>query len=821
MAKRKISYDLFGKLQLSSIEREVEDAYNNGISLFFADSPIQHPFSCDGFLEEGLLLRLLIEYKFDEMLSNPVARARVLVQVLFYLKRFEDNGLALPNVIMVGDKNECFVIHANDIVSYLDAEVDWQTAPSSAADANPRLVRDIAGNSDINPFIFTITEGFDIARIVDRIRDLSVNVKRYVRVTEHNIAEIFDNFSTTVLRYPSTLSPSRLVEVFLGILLEPMSYYQHPRNGNLLVTKDEGVPIFGDAFRAFFDYYNQSYTPREQMKFTEIADRLIEDTERRRNGEFFTPVPFVDYAHRMIERALGLDWKERFTVWDASAGTKNLTRDYRFSKLFCSTLKENDLNIGSRYNTEATAFVFDFLNGDLDSLPTGLRSALSSDALLFSLQNPPYGRAGRNENGNGTMGIERGSADTATARRMKKERIGACSANLYAQFMYRLLCIKREYGLTNFYLGLFTPTLFFTGSSFKRLREEFYKDFAFMGGVQFRASEFAAVKDSWAISFTIWGPGETDASDGLPFGLIQRGREGRIDEIGTVKLYNIDNKTSLGDWIRTKQPAGAEFPAPNFNSALNVASKISHQAREGMLGSIINSSNNVDQNATGIAIFSGVGVKGGNGIIYIGNDNFLEACAFFAAKKLISCDWINSKSEYTAPDENAEGYEEFLTDSLVYSIFFPSQQASLRGVACGDITCDVKNEFFFMSKEDMEALANEYSNMECWNDARTDQERHAFTLLSTRILSPEAMAVLKKARQLIAETFEFRQMFNLEHPEYQVNNWDASWYQLKPLVRQYNKAGLYDFQLRLNSLAKKMRPMVYSLGFLQDNTARR
>lgn len=817
MAKRKITYDLFGKLKLSTIEREVEDAYNNGISLFFADSPIQHPFNCDGFLEEGLLLRLLIEYKFDELLSNPVARARVLVQVLFYLKRFEDGGLPLPNVIMVGDKNECFVIHANDIVPYLDARVDWSIAPSGAAEANPRLVRDISENTDINPFIFQISEGFDIARIVDRIRDLSVNVKRYVRVTEHNIAEIFDNFSTSVLRDPARLSASRLVEVFLGILLEPMSYYQHPRNGNLLVTKDENVPIYGDAYRAFFDYYNQSYTPREQMKFTEIADRLIEDTERRRKGEFFTPVPFVDYAHRMIERSIGLDWKERYVVWDASAGTKNLTRDYRFQNLYCSTLKENDLNISSRYNTEATSFVFDFLNDDLSLLPQGLRTALSSNAMVLSLQNPPYGRAGRSEDGNGTMGIERGAADTETGRRMKRDRMGACSANLYAQFMYRLMCIKREYGLTNFYLGLFTPTLFFTGSSFKHLREEFYKDFCFMGGVQFRASEFAAVKDSWAISFTLWGHGNTDASDGLPFKLIQRGLEGRVDEIGTVKLYNIDDKKSLGEWLREKQPSGVEHPAPNFNSALKIASKISHSAREGMLGSIINSSNNVDQNATGVAMYSGVGVKGGNGIIYVGKDNFLESCAFFAAKKLIACDWINSKNEYTAPDESAAGYEEFLLDSLVYSVFFPSQQASLRGAQCGDIVCDVKNEFFFMSKESIETLADRYNNIECWNDARTDNDRHAYKLLSQRQISREAKETLKTAERLVEETFELRQMFNIEHPEYQINNWDAGWYQLKPLIRQYNPVGLNEFQKKLSALSSKMRPQVYRLGFLAEN----
>lgn len=34
MAK-KVGYDLYGKLQNATIEREVEDAWNAGISLFF------------------------------------------------------------------------------------------------------------------------------------------------------------------------------------------------------------------------------------------------------------------------------------------------------------------------------------------------------------------------------------------------------------------------------------------------------------------------------------------------------------------------------------------------------------------------------------------------------------------------------------------------------------------------------------------------------------------------------------------------------------------------------------------------------------------
>lgn len=816
MSNKKSKYDLYGKLVITTLEKEVEDAYNNGISLFFPDSPIQHPFNCDGFLEEGWMLRLLIEYKFDEKLSNAVARAKVLVQVLFYMKRFEDDGLALPNVIMVGDRNECFVIHANDIVQYLDTNTDWTTAPSDAADCNPELVAAIAKNETINPFIFHIERGFDITELVNRIRDLSVNVKRYVRVTEHNIAEIFEYFVQSVLRDPNRIEPHDLVETFIGVLLSPMDYYQHPSNRNVLVAHGNRYPIYGDAFISFFDYYNRNYTPEENMKFTEIADRLIEDTIRRRNGEFFTPASYVDYAHRMLEHTFGENWRKEYVVWDASCGTKNLTRDSRFKELYCSTLLPNDLKLSSRYNPEAQSFIFDFLNAPLDTLPAGLLKALNENRPIISFQNPPYGRAGRSDTGGGTMGISRGAADTEVNRQMRNEGMGACSANLYAQFMYRLMKIKQENHLTNFSLGLFTPTLFFSGSSFSNFREAFLSEFEFVEGVQFRASSFADVTDSWGIAFTVWKSGVTVNKKEFPFTLIDRNESGYIEPFGAKIVYNISDSESLGRWVREEQCNGAPSRCPNLSSALNPSNVGNRLFREGLLGTIINSANNVDQNATGVAIFSGVGYKGGNGCIFIGKENFKRACTFFAVKKLILCDWINSKDEYMAPDSSNPKLEEFMNDCLVYTIFSPAgNQSSLRAIPFEDEQYDVKNEFFFMSRDAILELANTHSNMDCYQDARTDKDRFAYTLLTSTALSKEASAVLKKAISLVELSFHYRDVFNMEHPNYQINNWDAGWYQLKALLYESNKKELAEFQVLFNNLSEKLRPLVYELGFLK------
>ena len=118
----------FEQIKSAVIEREVEDVYNKGISLYFTED-IRHPFACDGLIdiktENNKMLKLIIEYKFDEEMTSKIARAKVIAQVLFYLKRFENDGMTLPNVCLIGDITECFCFHTNDILSYLDEDVDY------------------------------------------------------------------------------------------------------------------------------------------------------------------------------------------------------------------------------------------------------------------------------------------------------------------------------------------------------------------------------------------------------------------------------------------------------------------------------------------------------------------------------------------------------------------------------------------------------------------------------------------------------------------------------------------------------------------------
>ena len=814
----------FDKIKEAKIERTVEDVYNEGINLYFpTDKGIEYPFACDGFVDtktdNDKVLKLIIEYKFNEMMSNTVSRAKVLVQVIYYIKKFEQNGMILPNVCMVGDKDECFVMHTNELLKYLDENVDWSISPSNAATANPDLVLKISQDANINPFIFEIDENFNFKLVAEKIKDLAENIQRYVRVTEHNLSKIFDYFCKNVLKGKTKLSGHDMVEIFMGVIGDKMNYFQHPSNPNILVCKGRNVNMNGNAFKSFFGYFDRNYTPQETMCLNGIADRLIVDADRRNSGDFWTPTMFVDYAHDMISKKLGEDWKEKYVVWDNCCGSLNLTRDYKFGELYCSTLYQSELNIGADYNPEATKFQFDFLNDEIvsknsllgvynDKLPKGLKDALINNKPIVFFINPPYASAGiKGENS------KKGCANTKINAQMKNDKIGACCQNLYAQFLYRILMIKREFNLTNCHIALFSPTLFLTGSSYAKFRKVFLNEFSFDNAIQFKASHFADVADNWGISFSIWHNGETFEKNNFNYTLIDN-ENGEIVEVGNKVVYNIDGLKTASEWAKEPIKKLKTEDAPQLSSAIKLKQDGQGKLVKDALGYYVNVSNNVYKNQTDVYIVSSCSSMA-HGISIL-PDNFERVCANYVSRKLIVGNWVNSKDEYLAPNTEHPAYNEFVNDSLIYSLFHSSSnQSSLRNVDYKGKKWDIKNEFFWLSNKEIENLSNTNGFTQTYNDARTSKERYVYNKLQTITLSPESQAVLDKASDIVRNTFKYRELFNQEHPEYQIMNWDCGWYQIKALAKEYAKSDYEEFAKLFKELENKMRPMVYTLGFLK------
>ena len=814
MAKSKF----YEQIKSATEERQVEDVYNKGIKTYFSDAEITYPFKCDGFVDAkdgNKILRLIIEYKYDEDLTSKTGRAKVLIQVVHYLKKFEENGEILPNVCLVGDVNECFVLHTNPLLKYLDADCDWSIAPSKAYGADVDTMLAIAEDDEINPFVFCVDENFSFKAVADKIRDLIHDINRYVRVTEHNIATIYNYFLTKVIKKTKSINANDTVAVFIGVITEKENYYKHPHKKGVIVTPIGEIKVNDDAYKAFIQYFERSYTPQEKNRFSEISDRLIEDTNRRNKGEFYTPTMFVDHAHDIMSRELGMDWKEECVVWDASCGSKNLTRDYKFKELYCSTLEQAELEIGKRYNPEATSFQFDFLNDSLDKLPQGLLTALKENKPIVFLNNPPYATA--NEMGTNSKS-KKGVAKTTINEKMLNDGIGACSQNLYAQFLYRIDMIKRRFNLTKCYIALYSPTLYLSGTSWKNFRKVFLSDFKFIDAFTFKASYFADVADHWGIAFSIWENGETIDKNNFVHKLVDE-IDGELINVGTKDIYNLDGRMTATVWAKEQIKKLKTFDEPNLSSGIKVRPSNSDTRGTNFIGNIgyfLNAGNNVDKNVQSVALFtSAYGNGHGHGI---NADNFERVVTLFSARRLVSCNWQNWADEYIAPNTEHEKWSEFVADSVVYSLFeSKSNQSSLRNVEYKGKQWNIKNEFFWMPTAKMQELANNNRYDEMYQDAQGAYDRFVCKWLNDhkREISPEAQAVLDYATTLVEQSMKYRKVFNEDNENYQIMNFDCGWYQIKGMLKEYMPNELKQFNDLHKKLAEKMRPLVYEVGFLK------
>ena len=795
-------------------------------------------------------LRLIAEFKDDVKMDKRIEQERILGQVIFYLKHIQQHiaagnklHLELPNVVLAADVAQAFVINAKVLYPYLKLDIDWDkyTARGFYDNLEPRELLDkLNEDQNINPYVYDLrSKDFDINDIIGLAADLAsptldANLRK-IPVNQANIRGVYDEFLRLVTQNKTKVaSDQELVSMFIAALTDHDAFYIKENNAVLLNgNKATTYRVNGRNWYAFFSRFDTNYSADEIKNITAVGDVLLKETERRFSGEYWTPTIWANKAINTLSEALGDDWRQRYYVWDNAAGSKNLTRDYKFQNLFSSTLFPNELAIGKEYNIENVAFQYDFLNDDPDLNPDnidqsklakvapGLAEAIKNDKPILFFTNPPYGTSGN------TVGkkSKKNIAKTKVNEQMLKDNMGHASENLYCQFFYRAVKIKKDFNLSNAVIAYFSNVQYLTSSGyFNPLRKEIFSNFDFKKGFLFNAGEFSDTASSWGITFTVLKSKEIDSKD-IPENYkleIAESDINGINSIGTHVIYDYPEKEGLAHWVKSiniKKAKNIKNEVPMVTGPFTEAkAKLGIFYPENGIGYAWFKGNNVEYANKETGLFStAFSRQRGTAIT---PDNFERTMVNFAVRRATRHTWINNKDSYHKPNTAFNDDRIALTDMVVYSIFNDKNLASsLQSLDYRDETFTITNELFWMSKDTIGKYAAQakYADMGFAIDRDHDRFMYKWLRDNQRYLSSEAKNVLDLADLVVKETFNQRKILDDDYLEKSFMSWDAGWEQIRKLMLYGQKVDDYTqlFIPSYKKLEEKINDYIYKYGFLQ------
>ena len=852
---------LSAALAASRVEKDVENAYRAEVSAQRADASWSSPHATDGLAvwssesAPPVNVRLLLEAKYDLDFKQRGPVCSVLGQMLLYLKRFETAGGTMPNVLLVGDRNECFVLATDAVRGFLSLNLDWNVAPSTGS---PELTRALVSGFNLLPYVYDVNGDLDFGDVLAKVETLAAGNEHRVRATRANLGAIFVYWRDNVFRGTgkSALTPTEQVDVFLRCLFHPDDVRPHSTKRGVLVVPgydDGAVVINADQYRSFFTHFEQGYKPSEVESFYADKDRLVEDDARRRQGAFYTPAIWSEQAVKELDRALGPNWRRECIVWDCAAGTGNLTRDYDdWGCLISSTAERPDVNVMREQGWGGHhVFQYDFLNDnaqspffalddgdnrvprDVDAL---LRRAAKAGKRLVFFMNPPYGTA--NNAGTEVGDHKAGIALTEVNKQMKAAKLGACSQQLYAQFMYRASVLAKEYGFERSTIALFSNPRFISSGSFRQFREWWYGKYAYDGGFMFQASHFADVSGRWGVAFTVWNDcGATDIKKSVKVELRDI-QAFRVKAIGAKSLYNADEREA-SEWVRAPIKSIKGVDAPQMSSGLSVKERGRGNLAPKSLAFFGNNANNLTDSGTLVYMVSSADTRN-NGLSVL-PANYRRCVALFAARKLVAGNWINDKDEYLAPTAKTEAsaaYNRWVDDCHVYTLLHGSNNCTaMRDVQYKGKSWRIKNHWFWRTRAASLAALDTRETSALYRDCKSEptkkSDRNHFTgeataqpwevtgdpyfahVLPSLTLSPDARKVLDLLDALWVKSLPLREGYAAGRPELHLAAWDAGVYQLKHLWRDLFPTEWAELTAAHKALAARLQDGVYDHGFLR------
>ena len=717
-----------------------------------------------------------------------------------------------------------FIPYSAVIDVFYQNDFNWNVTPSDHATKEFQQVRELIEKTiKQGSYVYHYaTDAEELARFIKANFQSNRQDVSCIRVTKNNFVSIYLKWRAAVmptiaLNWESAKKKGILDADFyladllsehdltlkekLNVVLRQTRYELNRRidDVGLFITS---AAEFTDERAKHIEFWNRYVRPPKREYWDYIIERrdlLIPQDVRERKGSFFTPSVWVAKAQEYLAAALGENWQEEYTIWDCCAGTGNLEAGLvNKYNIWASTLDKSDVDVmHDRIANGANllpshVFQFDFLNGDFNDLPQGLRDIINDPEKrrkLVIFINPPYAEAADIKQTSGT-GKNKDKVATENALYTKaKAAIGNAALELFSQFLYRIYT-----ELDGCIIGQFSTLKHLQGQNFKKFNEVFLAKLLKVFLVP--ANTFDNVKGQFPIGFFVW-----DTS------IKERFTEATADVfsandifLGTKHITRVEH--FIIEWLRQY-----------YDKSQTLLGYLR------MLGCDI-------QNNRGVFLTSKLSANDIREKKYteVTAKNLIPVSIYYTARNAIEASWLNDRDQYLWPNDGWKTDREFQTDCLAYTVF--SRSNNIKGAdgvnhwipfAEGEVNAQDKYASHFlldyMAGRWRPETAEPQGQLELLPVAAEEPADYRTPIA----FSPEAKAVFDAAREL----------WRYYHAQPNANP-NASFYDIREHFQGRNAKGIMNadspdatytalldaFKAAYKILSDKITPKIYDYGFL-------
>jgi hypothetical protein len=798
---------LYTQLQAAKSEEDVKDAYIKALGL-------------KGYTK-GLIDIQTKEIWFEAKDSGKNSSYAMFTQLLHYVQVALNKGETVPPLLAVIDTEKAALMKSADVLPFLIKKtVKW----GKSASQYPQEALD-----EISAHIGTHFVSFRIATHEDEfISTVKVAIQSgdiiRTQITPDNLKQVFDKWVAMVGREIVGVTQEDYALLFFADIMHDGTVSTHANLPAELLHKN-GAPVFSlggknfelgnkEGYRRFWAIYHRPPKSEYRDYLLERRDSLIPLDERSFKGAYYTPLHVVDKAYDKLAETLGKNWQREYIVWDMCCGVGNLEVKHSNPRnIFMSTLDQADIDVMKATKTcvAAQRFQYDYLNDDIaddgsidysltNKVPQALRDAIAAGKKILVLINPPYAEATNTSNTSATerSGNKAGVAKTKFSA-TGMSQYGKASNELFTQFVVR---IAQEIPTAT--LAMFSTLKYVNAPTLEVFRQKW--NAKYLSGFVIHSKAFEGLNGDFPIGFLLWATNQNSTKKTPVSEISVEVLNKKGQAMGEKTFYNTPNESLLADWI--SRPATNTVDSVPLKNAITPATATKDlRGTKWADGAIawMNCAGNDLQNAAQKTMIFSSGYGSGRGY-FVTCESLRQSAVLFAVRRLIKPTWLNDRDQFLQP--TAPLTDEFKTDCLIWMLFNGSNlTASANDLEWNGKKWSIVNHFIPFTEAEVGA---------------PDRFESDFMVqyLADKTLSAEAQAVLNAGRTLWQAYFSHIDVRSVRD-EFKLNRPDVGWYQIRNALKARNASGdtapihFGPFELTYQALTEKLRPQVFSLGFLR------